>query len=87
MRLSYKTTAAACFFGYAVQSVVNNFVPLLFIIFQDTFGIPLSQITLLVTFNYGTQLVVDFLSAKFGDKLGYRASILIAHFCAAAGLI
>lgn len=87
MKRSYKATIFACFAGYVVQSVVNNFVPLLFIIFQDTYGIPLGKITLLVTFNYGVQLVVDFLSAKFIDKLGYRASILIAHVCAAAGLI
>lgn len=87
MKFSYKSTMFACFAGYVVQSVVNNFVPLLFILFQDTYDIPLSKITLLVTFNFGVQLTVDLLSAKFIDTLGYRASILIAHFCAAAGLI
>ena len=87
MKLNYKATVLACFAGYAVQAVVNNFVPLLFIIFQDTFHIPLHKIALLVTVNFGVQLTVDLLSAKFIDRLGYRASILIAHFCAAAGLL
>lgn len=87
MKLSYKSTMFACFAGYGVQAVINNFVPLLFIVFQDSFGIPLSQITLLVTFNFGVQLTVDLLSAKFLDKIGYRTSILIAHVCAAVGLI
>ena len=87
MKLGYKSTMFACFAGYVVQSVVNNFVPLLFIIFQDSFQIPLSQITMLVTFNFAVQLTVDLLSAKFVDKIGYRASMLIAHICSAAGLI
>lgn len=87
MKLSYRSTMFACFAGYVVQSVVNNFVPLLFVIFQDTYGIPLGKITLLVTFNFGVQLTVDLLSAKFIDKLGYRVSMLIAHICSAAGLV
>ena len=70
-----------------MQAIVNNFVPLLFITFQNTYDIPLSQITLLVTINFGVQLLVDFAATKFVDKIGYRASILIAHATAAAGLI
>ena len=49
----YNKTIAACFTGYIVQAVVNNFAPLLFLLFQKTYHIPLSQITLLVTFNFG----------------------------------
>ena len=46
-----------------IQAIVNNFAPLLFLTFQGAYGIPLSQITLLVTFNFGIQLVVDLLSS------------------------
>ena len=53
MKSTYKTTILACFVGYIVQAIVNNFVPLLFIMFQNTYHIPLSQITLLVTINFG----------------------------------
>lgn len=87
MKPNYKTTIVSCFVGYIVQAIVNNFVPLLFITFQNTYDIPLSQITLLVTINFGVQLLVDFAATKFVDKIGYRASILIAHATAAAGLI
>ena len=87
MKLTYKTTMVSCFVGYIVQAIVNNFLPLLFITFQNTYSIPLSQITLLVTINFCVQLTVDFLAAKFIDKIGYRASILIAHIFSAAGLI
>ena len=88
MKPSYKTTIFACFVGYIVQAIVNNFVPLLFITFQNPpYSIPLSQITLLVTINFGVQLIVDLLSSLFVDKIGYRPSILVAQFCSAAGLL
>ena len=87
MRFTYKTTIIACFLGYIVQAIVNNFIPLLFITLQDTYQIPLSQITLLVTINFSIQLLVDMLSSVFMDRIGYRASGVIAHICSAGGLI
>ena len=86
-RVSFQRTINACFAGYVVQAVVNNFVPLLFVMFQDSYQIPLSKITLLITVNFIFQLVIDILSAGFIDKIGYKTSVIIAHFCAAAGLI
>ena len=83
----YNKTITACFVGYIVQAIINNFVPLLFLTFERTYQIPLSQITLLVTINFGVQLFVDLLSVKFVDKIGYRASMVIAHLCSAAGLV
>ncbi len=85
--LNYKHTIYACFTGYIVQAVINNFIPLLFLTFQSSYHIPLSKITFLVTFNFGLQLVIDLLSAGFVDKIGYRISIILAHVFAAAGLI
>lgn len=87
MENQYNKTITACFVGYIVQAVVNNFTPLLFLFFQKSYHIPLSHITLLVTFNFGIQLLVDLLSVGFIDKIGYRASIIIAHVLSAAGLI
>lgn len=82
----YQSTVHACFVGYMVQAVVNNFAPLLFLTFQSQYGIPLSQITLLVTVNFCIQLLVDLVSARFVDRIGYRASLLAAHLTAAVGL-
>lgn len=87
MNNQYDKTITACFVGYIVQAVVNNFAPLLFLFFQRSYHIPLSQITLLVTFNFGVQLLVDLLSVGFVDKIGYRASMILAHVLSAAGLI
>lgn len=76
----------ACFVGYIVQAIVNNFVPLLFLTFESSYQIPLSKITMLITFNFAVQLLVDFISTKFVDRIGYRVSIVLAHVFAAAGL-
>ena len=87
MKNQYNKTITACFVGYIVQAIINNFVPLLFLTFQRTYDIPLSQITLLVTFNFGVQLLVDLLAIGFVDRIGYRVSMVIAHVLSAAGLI
>lgn len=87
MNLTYKHTVYACFIGYIVQAIVNNFAPLLFLTFQHTYGIPLSQITMLVTINFSVQLLVDLLAVGFVDKVGYRASMLAAHIFAVLGFL
>ena len=86
MKNPYQKTIYACFTAYIVQAVVNNFVPLLFLTFQSSYHIPLSRITLLVTFNFGLQLLVDLASVGFVDRIGYRASMVLAHALAALGL-
>ena len=87
MKNAYNKTVAACFLAYIVQAVINNFAPLLFLTFQSDYGIPLSQITLLVTFHFGIQLAVDMLSVGFVDRIGYRASMVLAHILSGVGLL
>lgn len=87
MQKNYQKTMYACFIGYIVQAIVNNFVPLLFLTFESTYGIPMSRITMLITINFGIQLIVDLLSTGFVDKIGYKTSILIAHIASALGLL
>lgn len=87
MKNQYNKTITACFTAYIVQTIVNNFVPLLFLTFERVYHIPLAQITLLVTINFGIQLLVDLLSVGFVDRIGYRASMVIAHVLSAAGLV
>lgn len=87
MKINYNKTINACFIGYIVQAIINNFVPLLFLTFQSSYGISLSKITLLVTINFGTQLLVDLLAVSFVDKIGYRISIVLAHIFAVAGFV
>ena len=87
MKKNYKLTMTCCFGSYLVQSTIINFLPLLFITFHESFGIPLQQITLLVTVNFITQLIVDFAAAFFVDKIGYKAGAILAQFFCSAGLV
>ena len=87
IRQDFRHTLCASFVGYIVQAIINNFAPLLFLTFQTTYAISLDRIALLVTFNFGIQLVVDVLAAKFVDKIGYRTCVVAAHLFSAAGLV
>lgn len=87
IRNNFKHTMAASYFGYITQAIVNNFAPLLFVTFQNTFEISLEKIGYLVTVNFCLQLIVDFIAAKAVDKVGYRISIVAAHIFSGAGLI
>lgn len=82
----YGKTLGACFTGYAVQSIVINFSPLLFVTFNTELGIPLARITMLITAGFLIQLATDILSIYFVDRIGYRAAAVAAHVFSAAGL-
>lgn len=86
IRSNFKHTLFASYTGYFVQAIINNFVPLLFLTMQKSFGFSYRMISLLIMINFTVQLFVDLLSAGLIDKIGYRKSIVGAHFLAAAGL-
>ncbi len=86
IRNNYKATVSACYIGYITQAIVNNFAPLLFVTFNKEFGVSLDKIASIVSINFGIQLIVDLLSAKIVDKIGYRKMIVAAHIFSAAGL-
>lgn len=85
--INYNTTMRACFTGTVVLAIIVNFAPLLFLMIQSTYGISLEKITLLITLNFATQLLTDFASLWFVDKIGYRAAAVGAHILCATGLI
>ncbi len=87
IRKSYRHTMAAAYIGYITQAIVNNFAPLLFLTFSTAWGIPLPRMALLVSVNFGIQLTVDLICAGLGDRIGYRAPIVLAHILAAVGLV
>ncbi len=87
MKLTYKHTKYAAYTGYITQAIVNNLPALLFAMFNTKFGIPLEKIGLLVSINFGVQILVDFLSVKFIDRIGYRVGVVGAHIFAVAGLL
>lgn len=84
--LTYRHTITACCLSSVTMAATNNLPPLLFLIFHESFGIPLSRITLLITANFVIQLTVDFLAALFADRVGYRPLIVLSGLFSAVGL-
>lgn len=87
MKLTYKHTLYASYLGYITQAIINNLAPLLFLIFQREFSISLKLIGLLISLNFGTQIVTDLMAAKLVDKIGYRICIITAHILCCVGLV
>ena len=86
-QLTYQHTVLACHGAGISQAIVNNFTPLVLLTLQETYGLPLEQITLLITVNFLTQLTVDFLGARYVDRIGHRTCMVAAHVLCAAGLV
>lgn len=80
-------TIYACYLGYIVQAIINNLSPLLFLTFEKDFGISIGKIGLLISINFGVQMIVDALAARYVDQIGYRTSIVAAHIFCTAGLL
>ncbi|NLN52614.1 MAG: MFS transporter [Clostridiaceae bacterium] len=71
-QLTHTHTRFASYLGIACIGIVNNFPPLLFLTFQNTWNISLAQITFLITLNFITQLIVGITSVKIVEKISYR---------------
>lgn len=86
MNKNYNKTLYACCFGYVVQAVVNNFLPLLFAYFASFYKIPLYLISFIIFYNFALQIIVDSFSANLTLKLGYRKTVILACVVALFGL-
>lgn len=86
-KLNYKNTISACFIAYTVQAVVCNFAPLLFVGWSREFNISIPQLTSIITLTFLTQIIVDLLAARYADKIGYKACLVLAHIASCAGFI
>ena len=84
---NYKATIGAAFLGYITQAIMLNFPPLLYLFFQDSYGLTLSQVSFLITANIIVELIVDILVSKFAIRVGYRPLIILATVLAMLGLL
>ena len=84
---NYTHTIYASYIAYIVQAINNNFAPLLFLTFATDYDLSLDKITLITTINFLVQLVVDLISAKAIDKVGYRPALIFGHICSVLGLV
>ena len=85
-KLNFRHTKQACILAYITQAAVNNLPPLLFLTFQQEFSISLEAITMLISINFGIQLITDLVFAKQIDRMGYRRAAVLSHILAAVGL-
>lgn len=85
--MNYRSTRLSCYAGYIVQAVIVNLAPLLFVVFQDEYGLSLAQISALILVNFLTQLLTDLVATHCADRVGYRILAALAHAAAALGLI
>lgn len=86
MSTSYKSTKIACFIGFVVQAIINNFLPLLFIIFNVQYHLNYEQLGRLLFINFFVQLIVDALTPALVKKIGYRGAAISCHGLVAIGL-
>ena len=87
MRVSYKKTKLACYTGLTVQAIINNFLPILFIIFQKDYGLSYEQLGRLLFINFAIQILADFLTPYIVKFIGYKGSAIACHFLASLGLV
>lgn len=84
---SYNATFASCCLSSVIQALGVNLTPLLFVSFQNEFSISLTKLTFLITITFTVQLLMDALSAKFIDKIGYRTAMISAHAFIVVGML
>ena len=87
MKKSDTYTIYACYIGYIVQAIINNLPPLLFLTFEQSLGISMEKIALLISINFGVQIIADFVAARYVDRIGYRVSVVAAHIFSVLGLV
>lgn len=86
-KTKYRKTLLACYLGFITQAISANFAPLLFLTFYRDYGISLDRLALISTCFFFTQLVVDFVCAKFVDRIGYRTCVVASEVLSAVGLV
>ena len=87
MKLNSKHTITACFVGIVTQALVINFSPLLFLTFENDYGISLSKISTLIAISFITQLLMDFTASKAPRLFNNRVTVVMGQVCSATGLV
>ena len=82
----YRKTLLAGYLGFVTQAISANFLPLLYVTFQNTYHLTLTQIALISAIFFFTQLIVDFVCVRAVDRIGYRPCILTAQITSALGI-
>ena len=87
MKNKYFFTRLSCYVGFVVQAIINNFLPILFVVLQDNYNLDYEKLARLIVLNFGTQMVTDLLTPQITGRLGYRITAFLSQFTASVGLL
>lgn len=79
-------TIRAAYLAIINLALVNNFVPLLLLTFEREYGLKLSDIAILLGFNFFVQLTTDFVAAFVVDRVGYGRAMVFGQACTFLGM-
>lgn len=82
-----QATIYGCYLGYVVQGIINNINPLLFVTYQNKLNVSIQAISVLIILNFGLQMAVDIIGAKYIDRIGHRLCMILAHVFTVLGLV
>lgn len=83
----FKRTKYACYYAYLSMSSVFCLPPLLFMTFQDMYGISYTLLGTLVLVNFCTQLTIDLIFSFFPRIFNIAKTIRIMPFLTSLGLL
>ena len=86
MKLSYNSTRLSCYIGITVQAIINNFLPVIFIIFNEEYGLSYEKLGRIIFINFCVQIFSDLAATKISDLIGMRLTAFLCQFLAALGL-
>ncbi|MCL2369647.1 MAG: MFS transporter [Firmicutes bacterium] len=83
----YKLTIVACLFSVMTFVVAINLVPILFVPLMNLYGLPFSNLGLLIAISFVTQMAVMLLCSKLPDKIGLRPVLLTTSALTVIGFL
>ena len=86
MKLTHRATMLACYNGYVTQAISINLAPLLYLTFQNRFGLSVGELSGLIAFNFLTQFSIDLLASRYAGRMNLRFFTVLAHVLVAVGL-
>lgn len=84
---NFTLTRISCYTGLFVQAIINNFLPILFIVFRTDYGLSYEELGRLIFINFAVQIFADFISPKIATAIGYKKTAFLCQFLAAFGLL
>lgn len=84
---NYKKTRISCFFTYLAVSSVFVLPPMLFVTFNEEYGISYTLLGTLVLINFCTQMIIDLIFTFFSKHFNIKLTIRIMPLLTSLGLL